>query len=145
MNNHVSIITLGVKNFPESLKFHEALFDKGLNGGDVHGYPESINTPCATFFELDGGITLGLFPLEALAADATVSCDTGSFSGMSIAHNTKTNKEVDEVIEQARAIGAKIVKEPENVFWGGYSGYFSDPNGYLWEVASHENIEKLKG
>ena len=136
MKNNISIITLGVRNFSKSF------FDKGLNVGGVCGEPDSGHPHCAAFFEMENGLTLALYPLESLAEDATVPCEASSFSGITIAQNLPTNLEVDQAIEFACSIGAKLVKKPQNVFWGGYSGYISDPDGYLWEIASHENIEK---
>ena len=125
-----------------SYDFYCKLFDKGLNGGQICGDPHSGEPQAAVFFEMDNGCTLGLYPLELLAKDAEVPCETSSFSGITIAHNLPTNDEVDATFRHAVSIGAKSVKKPQNVFWGGYSGYIADPDGYLWEIASHENIEK---
>ena len=69
------------------------------------------------------------------AEDVTVGAEGGGFSGVTIAHNEPSKEEVDSVIEMARKAGAEVIKEPEEVFWGGYSGYFKDPDGHLWEVA----------
>ena len=87
------------------------------------------------------GCTLALNPLESLAEDAEVPCETASFSGMMIAHNLPSNAEVDSTFEHALSIGAKPVKKTQNVFWGGYSGYITDQDGYLWEIDSQENIQ----
>jgi hypothetical protein len=86
------------------------------------------------FFTLNGS-WLGLYNRDSLAGDATVSAEGSGFNSFAIAHNVSSEVEVDETIEQAVAAGATLVKQPEKVFWGGYSGYFSDPDGHLWEVA----------
>lgn len=84
---------------------------------------------------------LELFDREALAKDAGVSHEGSGFPGFTLAYNAQSEKEVDEVFEQMRKSGAKIVKEPHKTDWGGYSGYFADPDGFLWEVA-HNPIWK---
>ena len=86
------------------------------------------------FFTLDG-TWLGLYGREALAEDATVSPDGSGFEAFTLSHNVASKQDVDEVVTQAVAAGATLVKKPQKVFWGGYSGYFSDPDGHLWEVA----------
>jgi uncharacterized glyoxalase superfamily protein PhnB len=86
------------------------------------------------FFTLDG-TWLGLYGRDALAADATVSPEGSGFESFALAHNVASEAEVDQVIGQAVSAGATLVKRPGKVFWGGYSGYFRDPDGHLWEVA----------
>ena len=86
------------------------------------------------FFTLNGA-WLGLYGREALAADAGVAAEGDGFAGFALAHNVASEAEVDAVMELAVAAGARLAKAPEHVFWGGYSGYFRDPEGYLWEVA----------
>ena len=81
------------------------------------------------------GTWLSLYPREKLAEDVGIVATGEGFSGVTIAHNEPSKEGVDAVIEQARQAGAKIVKEPQEVFWGGYSGYFEDMDGHLWEVA----------
>ena len=87
-----------------------------------------------TFFEA-GGVVLGLFGRADLAHDACVPDSTPGFSGVSLAHNCRSEAEVDAVLGEAVAAGAKLLKPAQKVFWGGYSGYFADPDGHLWEVA----------
>ena len=124
MKPRINIITLGVKDLEESIQFYE----HGL------GLPRMPFEGDAVFFELNG-TWLALYPWSALAEDATVSDIGEGFRGITLAHNVESKPEVDEVIEQANKAGATILKPAQNVFWGGYSGYFSDPNGHLWEVA----------
>ena len=78
---------------------------------------------------------MALYPREALADDAGVPTEGSGFTGVTLAHNVRTREEVDAVLDEAVAAGATLVKAAQDVFWGGYSGYFADPEGYLWEVA----------
>ncbi len=86
------------------------------------------------FFPLNG-TWLGLYPRAALAADANVPAAGQGFSGMTLAHNVASRAAVDQLLAQAVAAGARLVKPAQDAFWGGYSGYFADPDGHLWEVA----------
>jgi catechol 2,3-dioxygenase-like lactoylglutathione lyase family enzyme len=125
MDQHLHIITLGVKNLETSRKFYsEAL-----------GWtPSSASSEGITFFQA-GGAVLALFPYEALAEDALTAAEGSGFSGVTLAYNARSESEVDEIIRDLNARGVKIVKEPQKVFWGGYSSYFADPDDYRWEVA----------
>ena len=82
-----------------------------------------------------GGTILALFPRHELAADAQIADDGAGFGGFSLAHNVPSKAEVEATLAQAAAAGAKVVKPAQDVFWGGYNGYFTDPDGFLWEVA----------
>ena len=124
MKPRISMITLGVHDLNAAIDFYE----KGL------GFPRMDSPPEVAFFTLNG-TWLGLYGREALAEDARVSAVGSGFAGFSLAHNVSSEKEVDEVIAQAVAAGATLVKPAEKVFWGGYSGYFKDLDGHLWEVA----------
>jgi catechol 2,3-dioxygenase-like lactoylglutathione lyase family enzyme len=126
MKPKVSLIGLGVRDFERSLSFYR----EGL-GFPTHNYTEGEDH---VMFRLEGS-WLSLYPRDKLAEDATVSDEGSGFSGVTLAHNVKSKREVDEVFAQAVAIGATAVKPPQDVFWGGYSSYFADPDGYLWEVA----------
>ena len=120
----ISMITLAVRDLSVAIAFYE----QGL------GFPRMDSPPEVAFFTLNG-TWLGLYGREALAEDATVSADGGGFEGFTLAHNVHSEAEVDAVIRQAATAGATVVKPPQKVFWGGYSGYFKDPDGHLWEVA----------
>ena len=125
MKSKISIITLGVADLVRAKKFYE-------EGMGLVPRPESREE--ITFYDM-GGAWLSLYPAKKLADDVTVTSVSVGFSGVTIAHNEPSIEGVDKVIEEARAAGAKIIKEPVEVFWGGYSGYFEDPDGHLWEVA----------
>lgn len=126
MDQRVSIITLGVADLPESRAFYEAMGWKPVK----HEHGESI-----VFFQCPG-MVIALCPRDLLAQDAGVpAAKTDAFSGVTLAYNVNTKDEVHDMAEQARKAGAKILKEPQDVFWGGYHSYFADPDGHLWEVA----------
>ena len=124
MKPRISMITLGVRDLAASIAFYE----NGL------GFPRMESPPEVAFFTLNG-TWLGLYGREALAEDATVSSEGRGFEAFSLAHNVASEQEVDAVVAEAVSAGATLVKKPQKVFWGGYSGYFSDPDGHLWEVA----------
>ena len=124
MKPRISMITLGVRDLAVSVKFYE----EGL------GFPRMSSPPEVAFFTLNG-TWLGLYGREALAADAKVSPEGSGFESFALAHNVCSESEVGEVMRRALKAGAILVKEPEKVFWGGYSGYFKDPDGHLWEIA----------
>ncbi len=120
----ISIITLGVADLATSIAFYEAL-----------GFARvPFDSDGIAFFEA-GGSQLALFPREELAKDARVSPEGGGFSGITLARNFGSSGEVDNLLSLAVASGGGLVKEAEPVSWGGYSGYFSDPDGHLWEAA----------
>ncbi|PPC79495.1 MAG: glyoxalase [Hyphomicrobium sp.] len=124
MQPRVTIVTLGVADMVRARAFYERLGFKA----------SSTSTESVTFFDA-GGIVLGLYGRAALAEDAHVSDGAAGFSGIALAHNVGSDAEVDAVLAEAVAAGAKLLKPGQKVFWGGYSGYVSDPDGHLWEVA----------
>lgn len=124
MEPRVSFITLGVANVGEARSFYERL---GLK-------VSSASQDGVAFFNL-GGVVLSLFGRDALAEDAGVQRGDAGSARMSLAHNVASEAQVDEVLEEAVAAGAKLLKRGQAKFWGGYSGYFADPDGHLWEVA----------
>lgn len=126
MKPKISLLTLGVADLQKSLMFYR----DGL-GFTPHNYKQGDDV---VFFIMEG-TWLSLYPREKLAQDAKVSAEGTGFRGITLAHNVSSEKEVDNVFRHAIAVGAQPVKKPEKVFWGGYSGYFADPDGHLWEVA----------
>ncbi|MBT3188172.1 MAG: VOC family protein [Anaerolineae bacterium] len=125
MKQNLNIITLGVKDYERSYQFYT----------EILGWkPTKSSGDEITFFKA-GGIVLALYPREELADDAQISPEGSGFSGFTLAHNMRSEAEVDALIEELKEKGVKIVKEPQKVFWGGYSSYFADPDDFLWEVA----------
>lgn len=125
MKGKIALITLGVRNFPRSLAFYLAL------GFERHG---EVDGAAFAMFRLEG-TWLALYPRDRLAEDATISAQGSGFSGITLAHNLPSPQAVDAAFAEALAIGATPVKVPREAEWGGYSGYFADPDGYLWELA----------
>ncbi len=126
MKPRISMITLGVDDIDRSVEFYR----------DGLGFPQLESPPEVAFFTLNG-TWLGLYGREALAEDAMVSGEGSGerFNSFSIAHNLPSEAEVDAAMAEAIDAGATLVKQPQKVFWGGYSGYFKDPDGHLWELA----------
>src|SRR5271165_5413267 len=124
MEQRVSIITLGVSDLTRSREFYERL-----------GWRRSMAKAEGIAFFQAGGMALALYPRPELAKDANVAPEGQGFNGVTLAYNTRSHDEVDSVLKEAKAAGATIVKPAREAFWGGYSGYFSDPDGFLWEVA----------
>lgn len=124
MEQRISLITLGVADVARARAFYERLgWQAAPNDGEE-----------IVFFDL-GGLALGLYGREALAADAQVPAGGTGFSGVALAHNVRSPAQVDATLQAAADAGGTLVKAGEKVFWGGYSGYFADPDGHLWEVA----------
>ena len=128
MEQRLSLITLGVADLRRSREFYERL-----------GWRRSMAKAQDVVFFQTGGMALALYPRHELAKDANIggyiAQDGQGFNGMSLAYNTRNREEVDSVLAEAVAAGAKVVKPAQEAFWGGYSGYFADPDGFLWEVA----------
>lgn len=125
MQPRLHLVTLGVSDLEKTARFYEALFGitrSGQSQGDV------------VFLKLNSFV-LSLFPLSALAEDAGIANDCGNYRGFSLAHNARSEAEVDSLFESAIAIGAKAVKKPQKAAWGGYSSYVADPSGNLLEIA----------
>lgn len=126
MEPRISIITLGVQDLDASYHFYTKL-----------GFESPNQSKDGIVFFKTSGVCLALYPLQALAEDVSPQFGVSNlgFSGITLAHNTRTKEEVDQVLALAVTAGGKLEKPAQDVFWGGYSGYFSDPDGYLWEVA----------
>ena len=124
MEPRISLVTLGVTDLERATRFYR----------DVLKLPQLQTPPEVTFFEL-GRTWLALYPRHLLAADAGVSAEGGGFPGFTLAHNVRSPEEVDVVLAEATKGGARLVKTGHRADWGGYTGYFADPDGFLWEVA----------
>ena len=124
MQPSISVVTFGVTDFRRSLNFYK----KGL------GWPtKATKKDNIAFFKLNG-IVLALYDKKGLAEDAGVNHQGSGFPGITLAHNVRTKREVEELFRLVTKLGAKVIKKPHKASWGGYSGYFADPDGYLWEV-----------
>lgn len=124
MKPHITFIGLGVRDLERSIEFYET----GL------GLPRKKSPEGIAFFEM-GGTMLSLYPRDKLAEDIGVGAQGSGFPGFTLAHNVESPEAVDEALREAVAAGAELVKPGQKVFWGGYSGYFTDPDGFYWEVA----------
>jgi catechol 2,3-dioxygenase-like lactoylglutathione lyase family enzyme len=124
MKPRISMITLGVDNVEKSGAFYR----------DGLGFPQLESPPEVAFFTLNG-TWLGLYGRQTLADDALVSGQGSGFNSFALAHNLDSEAEVDALMNEVIAAGAKLVKPPQKTSWGGYSGYFKDPDGHLWELA----------
>jgi uncharacterized protein len=124
MEQRLSIVTLGVSDLGRSCDFYERL-----------GWRKSSASSAGIVFFQAGGMALALYPGAELAQDANASPERAGFAGITLAYNGRTREEVDRVLAEAEECGARIMKPAQEAFWGGYSGYFADPDGFLWEVA----------
>jgi predicted lactoylglutathione lyase len=124
MEQRISIITLGVADLEWSREFYERL-----------GWRRSVAKAEGIVFFQAGGMALVLYPRAELARDANRSPEGTGFAGITIAYNAHSREEVDAVLAEAEGAGAKILKPAKEAFWGGYSGYFADPDHFAWEVA----------
>ncbi len=124
MEPRLSIVTLGVADVAKARAFYEAL-----------GFTASVASQDSITFMDAGGAVLALYGRDALAEDAHVPACAPGFSGVTLAHNVRSEADVDTTLAHAASCGATIMKPAQKVFWGGYSGYFADPDGHLWEVA----------
>ena len=122
----LTLLTLGVADLDKATQFYKA----------VLGTPPNRSYEGVTFIELPG-TWLALYPIEKLAEDIAPDIATAGrgFSGITLAHNARSREEVMAMVERARSAGARVVKEPQETFWGGFSGYFADLDGYHWEIA----------
>lgn len=124
MQQRVTLITLGVADLRESRAFY----------GRLGWVPAEHSSEDIVFYQI-GGLQLSLYPRVGLADDVGVADDGAGFRGVTLAYNTQSKEEVDAILDEAVEAGAELVKPAEDVFWVGYSGYFADPDGHLWELA----------
>ena len=127
MKARISVITLGTRDLPRARRF----YCEGL------GWAASSSSNEHIVFIDAGGVVLALYSRDQLAEDARLDAAGSGFGGVTLAHNVRTRQEVDLALRVAERAGARIIKPAQEVFWGGYSGYFADPDGHPWEVLYH--------
>jgi uncharacterized glyoxalase superfamily protein PhnB len=130
MKPRITVLTIGVDNLKKSLEFYR----DGLGWKTDGIVGEEFEHGAVVFFGLENGLKLALYPRKSLAHDAGIEETPRSATECSIGHNVANVKEVDDLMAQAKKAGAKIIKPAQKTFWGGYAGYFADPDGHLWEV-----------
>ena len=136
MEQHINYITLGVADLAESRRFYREVF----------GWQETANSnENIAFFQAGNALLLALFGQAALARDAQIPEQSSGFPRFTLAHNVGSEAEVDALFAGFAAKNANIIKVPQKVFWGGYSGYIADPDGFLWEIAHNPFLQKLRG
>ena len=136
MKPRVTFITLGVDDLDRSLRFYRdglGLETKGIIG-------EEFEHGAAAFFDLQPGLILAIWPRKSLSHDTGIPMGSPSATEFALGHNVLSKEEVDNLMEQAKKAGAAIVKPAQETFWGGYAGYFQDPDNHLWEVAWNPKI-----
>ncbi len=131
MKNRISFLTLGVHDLERAVRFYRDVL--GLATDGIVG--KEFEHGAVAFFDMQPGLKLALFKRDDLARDAGIAKDQPSATEFSIAHNVRSPEEVDAILSGAAAGGARIVKKAQKTFWGGYAGYFQDPDGHLWEIA----------
>ena len=135
MEQHINYITLGVADLAESRRFYR----------DVFGWQETADSnENIAFFQAGNALLLALFGKAALAHDAQIPEQSSGFPRFTLAHNVGSEAEVDALFAGFAAKNTNIINAPQKVFWGGYSGYLADPDGFLWEIAFNPFLQKLR-
>lgn len=137
MKQKITVITLGVDDLEKSLRFYRdglGLQTEGIVGTE-------FENGAVVFFDLQPGLKLALWPRKSIAYDAKIPLQPPSATECTIGHNVSSEQEVDSVMEQAQGAGATIIKPAGKTFWGGYAGYFQDPDGHVWEIAWNPHWE----
>ena len=136
MKPRITVITIGVDDMDRALRFYRdglGLPTEGIVGAEY-------GDGAVAFFDLQACVKLAIWPRKSIAKDARLPEGPPSSTEFTLGHNVNTREEVDEVMRQARSAGATITVSPQDTFWGGYSGYFLDPDGHLWEVVWNPNF-----
>ena len=136
MKPRITVITIGVDNMERALRFYRdglGLPTEGIVGTE-------FGDGAVAFFDLQAGVKLAIWLRRSIAHDSALPEGPPSATEFTLGHNVSSKEEVDAVIEQARGAWAAITKEPQDTFWGGYSGYFRDPDGHVWEVVWNPNL-----
>jgi predicted lactoylglutathione lyase len=133
LEQRISLVTLGGSDLNRSISFYEGL-----------GWERSVRAATRVAFFQMGGMAFGLYSHDKLAEDAKLPGGGSGFGGVAMAQNARSKEEVDQILAEAVAAGGKLLKPAEEVFWGGYSGYFADPDGNPWEIAWNPSFEILE-
>jgi uncharacterized protein len=136
MKPRITLLTIGVDDLERAVRFYRdglGLPTEGIKGTE-------FEYGAVAFFQLQGGLSLALWPRDSLAHDSGLPKSGPSPADFAIAHNVANEKEVDQVMAEASRAGARIVKKAQKTFYGGYAGYFQDPDGHLWEVAFNPHL-----
>lgn len=139
MKPQITLLTLGVSDLERSVAFYRdglGFKTKGIVG-------KEFENGAVAFFNLQSGLKLALWPRKSIAADTGLPMQAASATELTIGHNVASQEEVDAVIEQAARAGARIIKPAKATFWGGYAGYFQDPDGHVWEIAFNPDLASL--
>ena len=139
MRPRITLLTLGVDDLERAVAFYRdglGFATQGIVGAE-------FETGAVAFFQLESGLKLALWPRRSLAADAGIDVQARSATEFALAHNVASTAAVDTVMQQAESAGARIVKMAQKTFYGGYAGYFADPDGHLWEVAFNPGFDAL--
>lgn len=139
MKPSITLITLAVEDLDRSVAFYRDGLGFPTNGVVGSEYENGA----VAFFNLESGLKLALWPRKSLAADSSLPMQAPSSLEIALAHNVGSTEEVDSVMAEAARAGAKVVKQPQATFYGGYAGYFQDPDGHLWEVAFNPSLPSL--
>ena len=141
MKPRITVITLGVDDLERAVRFYR----DGLGWATEGIVGQEFEYGAVVFFDLQENLKLALWPRKSLAHDAGIAVGPRSATELSLGHNVRTKAEVDEVMAQARAAGAVMVKAAQDTFWGGCAGYFQDPDGHLWEVVWNPQLLPAEG
>lgn len=139
MKPRITVLTLGVADLDRSVQFYKdglGLYTEGIIG-------KEFEYGAVAFFDLQNGLKLALWPRESISNDTKIPQQSPSATEFTIGHNVGSKEEVDNVMEEAKRAGATIIKSAADTFWGGYAGYFQDPDGHLWEVVWNPQFEIL--
>ena len=139
MNPHVTVITLGVDDLEKAVAFYR----DGLGWPTKGVIGKEFEHGAVAFFDLPHGMKLALWPRDSIAHDTGIPRSAPSPTEFTLGHNVRSKDEVDAVMRQAVDAGAKVVKEAQDAFWGGYTGYFQDPDGHLWEIVWNPAFAEL--
>ena len=139
MNPHITVLTLGVENLARAVSFYRdglGFPTKGIIGAE-------FDNGAVAFFDLQHGLKLALWPRKSLSLDSGVPLQPGSATEMSLGHNVSSPDEVDAIMSRAALAGATVTKPAQTTFYGGYAGYFQDPDGHLWEIVFNPGLASL--